>query len=355
MNLRTITQISESNISISIYLVLTSIYLLTYKLQAIITMTCDIVNHLSEEVSASKHGAKKNKRVSFSEGVTPILAASPEAQAQHDDCDYQIKWYTCQQQANFRTKAKELAERLRERQPTIVEEVKAALEVVKLQAQSQQPIDTSSKTLLFKNWSKLGASRRGLERYVLTHKERKARNEDLKASRSVVLNLQCLLNRTAQNGADQEQAQTMIRTQYQEFSRHAVILAHQLALSDAKAVKRYQKQSCRGSSKKDKDDEDDEEEEEETCTIAISKTTEDDDDDAKSTDSSKASTIRRRRSRSPQKSLTSLLGATRRSRSPNKSLSSQLQDMSCTFKSGNSRRSPSPLRRLQDYSINTRC
>ena len=62
----------------------------------------------------------------------------------------------------------------------------------------------------------------------------------LKASRSIVLNLQYLLERSCAGSATKAE---LIQAQYQQLSRHATLFARQLALADAKEARRFQRQS----------------------------------------------------------------------------------------------------------------
>jgi len=159
-----------------------------------------------------------------------------------DDEENDVFWYSKRDIRSFRSSAKALADRVRIRQPSLVQEVVDAYEAAKQRAESQRggqlehEIETTS---LYNKWSKLGSSRRGLEKWVFPEKERMAKMEEVRASRSIVLNLQCLLQRGG--AVNQEE---MLRCQYVQLSRPALIVAQQIAQADEIAAIKYYKSVC---------------------------------------------------------------------------------------------------------------
>ena len=201
---------------------------------------------------------KKPQSVGFAENLATIVV-----EADHPENPESI-WYSRKELRALRSSAKAMADRIRLRQPSLVEEITEAYEIAKLNAHGGQqqprgrgrqltqvttdPVIAIGSTKLYNKWSKLGSSRRGLERWVFPKQDRGMRAEEVRASRSIVLNVQCLLQRGG--AVDQEE---MLRQQYVTLAQPALIVAQQMAQSDEAAAMKYYKDD-------DKElDEDDEE------------------------------------------------------------------------------------------------
>ena len=167
-------------------------------------------------------------------------------------------WYTKKELRSFRSSAKAMADRIRTRQPSLVKEIANAYQLAKKQAGSGETCISSTK--LFNKWSKLGSSRRGLERWVFSKQDRAAHIEEVRASRSIVLNLQCLLQRGG--GSNQED---MLRQQYAIISKPAVIIAQQMGQVDEVVAKTYHSKTD-----SEADDEEDFDDEKSVTTAASS-------------------------------------------------------------------------------------
>ena len=291
------------------------------------TATTDLVELTNNSMTASTSSIKKS--VGFATEIATIVDHGNATATEEEVVEDATVWYTKEELKVFRDNAKQLSERLRKRQPSLVQEVVTAYETIKNCRPSSSSSSSSNDLVFYKNWSKVGSARRGLERWVLTKEERVARYDEIKASRSVVLNLQCLLQRSGV--ALQPPSQEMIKTQYHEFSRHAVLLAHVIALADAKAAARYQRQSVSADDDNNENDNDDDNDDDMAAR-------DDDSTSRHSTCSSKALSVRSQCSnkKSPRKQKKAC-SSTRPSRSTVKAASSN----------SNRRSSESPLRRLQ--------
>ena len=109
-----------------------------------------------------------------------------------DEADPEVIWYTKKELRSFRASAKTIADRLRVRQPSLVQELAEAYEMAKEQA-GNGPINNSLSAKPFGKWSKLGSSRRGLERFVFPKQDRATRIEEVKASRSIAVKVQFIV------------------------------------------------------------------------------------------------------------------------------------------------------------------
>ena len=92
---------------------------------------------------------------------------------------------------------------------------------------------------LFAKWHKLSSGRRGLERFVLDKQSRQDEIREVKASRSVVFNLQCLFLRSSGGSKLTDQQVEMIRQQYGQLTSSAQALAQIYGAKDEAAVMPY--------------------------------------------------------------------------------------------------------------------
>jgi hypothetical protein len=169
--------------------------------------------------------SKKSRRIGFADEVATVVA--------HVELeDPSNLWYSKLDLKLFKSKAKHLSDRLRESHPVLVKEIELAYETTRNK-------DINGAEPLLPSWSRLGSSRRGLERFVLAKDQRRDQAQDAKASRSVVLNLQCLFQRSPMAAQMADQHAETIGQQYYEFTRPALLLARVYGNADAKAVAPY--------------------------------------------------------------------------------------------------------------------
>ena len=183
-------------------------------------------SHLAAAYDPAPVTPDSSRSVSFCQNLATVV---DEVDDQEDPASI---WYTKKELRSFRSSAKAMADRIRVRQPSMVQEIADAYQIAKEQAVSGQTCSSSTK--LFNNWSKLGSPRRGLERWVFPKQDRAARIEEVRASRSIVLNMQCLLQR---GGATNQE--DMLRQQYVVISTPAVILAQQMGKADEAVARKY--------------------------------------------------------------------------------------------------------------------
>lgn len=183
-------------------------------------------------------GEMKPRRVHFAENVAAEEARIHLGKASD-------LWYSKLDLKLFKQKSKALSNHIHLTSPYLTQEIERAYYFTR--ARKEEGSDQ-----LFPQWHKLGSSRRGLERFVLSKDRRTEQANEVKASRSIVFNLQCLLKRSpAVTAAQKDQHAEMIRQQYCAFAQPALQLALIHGTKDAEVVQPYYK------------DQDDDEEEEE--------------------------------------------------------------------------------------------
>ncbi|CAB9517480.1 expressed unknown protein [Seminavis robusta] len=168
---------------------------------------------------------KKNKCVCFAKKVATVVATV-------EMTDPTTRWHSKPDLNEFKAKAKQLSEHLRQSQPLLALEIEEAYETTR-QKDSEAAAD------LLPTWSTLVSSRRGLERFVLSKQQRRDQAQEVKASRSVVLNLQCLFKRSPMAAEMADTHAEMMRNQYFEFAKPAQLLAQVYGNADAQAVMPY--------------------------------------------------------------------------------------------------------------------
>jgi hypothetical protein len=168
---------------------------------------------------------KKSRRIGFADQVATVVAHVALE-------DPGRLWYSKLDLKLFKSKAKHLSNHLRESQSVLVKEIELAYETTRNK-------DIKGTELLLPSWSSLGSSRRGLERFVLAKDQRRDQAQEVKASRSVVLNLQCLFRRNPMAAQMADQHAEIMGQQYYEFTRPALLLAQVYGKADAEAVAPY--------------------------------------------------------------------------------------------------------------------
>lgn len=286
---------------------------------------------------------RQQRRVCFADNFTTDVFQVEDSTQEHPE----MIWYSKKELREFRSSAKALADRIRIRQPSLVQEITDAYDVAKLKAQSRTSMQLSGvieTTKLYNKWSKLGSSRRGLERWVFPKAERAARIEEVRASRSIVLNVQCLLKRGG--AVNQEE---MLRQQYVELAKTAQIVAQQMAQADQAAAMKHYKAAAGHD-----DEEPDEEDEDSVCPLSSASSVCSKASSACSLSGQKLKPRRRERreSTTSKKSTSSSSSKTVVSSSSNSSGRSKSRRSSDKSASAPRRRtSKSPLRRLSFTSL----
>lgn len=179
------------------------------------------------DISATRTvGDEKLRRVHFAENVATVAARIQLGKASD-------RWYSKLDLKLFRERSKALSNHIHLNSPFLSQEIERAYHFTR--ARKEEGSDQ-----LFPQWHKLGSSRRGLERFVLPKDRRSEQAQEVKASRSVVFNLQCLLQRSPTvTTAQRDQQAEMIRQQYSAFAQPALQLARIHGTKDARVVQPY--------------------------------------------------------------------------------------------------------------------
>lgn len=180
----------------------------------------------SDSASTMVGDVKKTRRcVCFKENVATVVA--------HIDLGKPgDTWYSKLELKLFKEKAKALSDHFHTSQPMLAGEIVAAHAFTR--AHKNEGSDE-----LFAKWHKLSSGRRGLERFVLDKQTRQDHSKEVRASRTVVLNLQCLFRRSAGDSHVTDQQADIIHQQYTQFARSAAALAHIYAVKDAATVRPF--------------------------------------------------------------------------------------------------------------------